>query len=296
MLKQESVPWPVRQITTLQSYTVNESALLGAAAANGFMTTLPDVDGVMRRTPLLMHYKDNVYGSLSEEMARLYYLLDRIEIKTGLIGDVATPESLQFGSVSVPIDASGRALIPYRGKSPALRYISASDVTNGKLPPETFTNKLVLVGATALGLGGIVLAVILPLLSPLWLLALSLAIAAALTGVNAWFWGEQQLALDLALPLLQVTLLAALNVSFGFVRETDRRRTLKSMFGHYVPPQLVDMMMDENENFSIEGQSRDMTYPFPGGAKNEQKDYTNASKRAISPIIDPHESELSRKS
>lgn len=320
LLEQNTLPWPVTQITSLRSYTTNEHRLQSAAAGNGFMTTLPDLDGVMRRTPLLMHFDGKLYGSLSEEMARLYYLINDIEIRTGAIGDVATPESLHFGSVSVPIDASGRALIPYRGPSPSFRYISASDVLNGKLPPETFTNKLVLVGATALGLGdvvatplqsiypgveihasmlagilaenfpmaprwadgvnlmlltlgGAVLAIVLPLLSPLWLVALSLAVIATLTGINAWFWSEQQLALDLALPLLQVGVLAALNISFGFVKEAGRRRALKSMFGHYVPPQLVDIMMNENEDFSIEGESRDMTVLFA-----DVRDFTTLSE------------------
>lgn len=301
--------WPLNQITSLRGYTVNQPTLQAAAAGNGFMTTLPDVDGVMRRTPLLMHYEGKLFGSLAEEMARLYYLLNDIEITTGLIGNIPTPEQLRLGSVSIPIDASGRAMIPYRSATPAFQYYSAADVLFGRIPSGTLANKLVLVGATALGLGdvvatplqsiypgveihasvlagilaeqlpmapkwadganlallivgGTVLAIVLPLLNPLWLVTLSLAVVAMLTGVNAWFWSRQHLVLDLALPLLQVGLLAALNISFGFVNEAGRRRTLKSMFGHYVPPQLVDLMVEKNEKFAIEGESRDMTVLF----------------------------------
>lgn len=306
---QAEVTWPLNQITSLRSYTVNQAALQAAAAGNGFMTTLPDVDGVMRRTPLLMHYDGKLYGSLAEEMARLYYLLDAVDIKTGLIGEVPTPELLQLGSVSIPIDANGRALIPYRGSSPAFQYFSAADVLAGRHPTGAFANKLVLVGATALGLGDVVatplqstypgveihasvlagilaeripmapkwadgtnllllivggstLAVVLPLLSPLWLVVVSVAVAALVTGVNAWFWSRQHLVLDLTLPLLQVALLALLNISFGFIKEAGRRRSLKNMFGHYVPPQLVDLMVERNETFAIEGESRDMTVLF----------------------------------
>jgi adenylate cyclase len=143
-------------IAKMPSYTGNLPVLQQAARHGGFVTTLPDNDGILRRSPFLIQYGDHLYGSLSLEMARLFYLLDDVTVNMARIGDRDAVESIKLGSVTIPTDGAGRVIIPYRGVSPAFHRVSATDILNGRFDPSLFENKIVLVGATALGLSDLV--------------------------------------------------------------------------------------------------------------------------------------------
>jgi adenylate cyclase len=309
LLGRDNVDWNIGTIRTMPAYTTSTPLLQEAALGNAFVTTLPDSDGILRRTPMLMRYGGKLYGGLALEMARLYFLLDDITINTGAIGDLALPESISMGSVTIPIDATGQALIPYRGPSPAFPYVSASDVLNGNFDPAVFDNRLVLVGATALGLGDIVaspvqniypgvevhasllsgildesfaaqppwaaganifltlvvggvLALLMPWLAAIPLLMVGLLSVSGLVVANFWYWQQHHLVLTLALPVTLFFFLTLINLTWGFLSESRQRGRLHDMFGHYVPPQLVDTMMQKPEAFNSEGESRTMTVLF----------------------------------
>jgi HD domain/CHASE2 domain len=53
--------------------------------------------------------------------------------------------------VSVPLDGKSNLLLRYRGTKHTFPYVSAADVLSGKAGPETFKDKIVFVGTTALG-------------------------------------------------------------------------------------------------------------------------------------------------
>ena len=122
--------------------------LLGqAAGASGFMNAAPDADGILRRVPLLMELDGHVYPSLA---------LAAMMAATGsrdLVLRVANINSgsLTIGDRVVPVDGRANALLRYRGKKQTFRYVSAADVMNGRVPPGTLQDKIVLVGTTALG-------------------------------------------------------------------------------------------------------------------------------------------------
>jgi adenylate cyclase len=109
---------------------------------------------------------------------------------------------------------------------------------------------------------GVVLAILLPLLTPIWLLFISTGIAVGIVLFNFWLWQEKGLALALAWPLLLILALGALNMTYGFIRENRKRAQLKNVFGQYVPPQLVEAMSQNPEAYSFEGESREMTVLF----------------------------------
>jgi adenylate cyclase len=60
------------------------------------------------------------------------------------------------GILRVPVDRNVATLVPYRGEGSAtggsFRYISLTDVLHDRVPPGELTNKIVLLGTTALGL------------------------------------------------------------------------------------------------------------------------------------------------
>ena len=93
-----------------------------------------------------------MYGSLEVQTIRLYLGLPSEQLtvnynQTGIV-------SLQFGDkLQVKPDSIGRLAINYRGPERTYPYYSIVDVVQRKLPPGTFKDKIVLVGASATGIG-----------------------------------------------------------------------------------------------------------------------------------------------
>ncbi len=143
-------------------YEGNVDILQKAAKGAGFFDTIPDSDGVLRRTPLVMRYGNNLYPSLALEMMRLYFFEEEFEIQTeaDLTGQFDRLAGIKVGQVFIPTDNIGQVLIPYTGtsnlgNSSPYTYISAVDVLNDTISPEqeeALFNSLALVGATATGL------------------------------------------------------------------------------------------------------------------------------------------------
>ena len=125
----------------------------------GFFNISSDADGVLRRALLVLPFgrssnPDDIdlYGSLEVQTLRLYLGLktEQVTVNYGPTG-VA---SLQFGEkLTVKPDWLGRVLINYRGPRETYPYYSIADVVNHKCKPGTFRDKIVLVGASATGIG-----------------------------------------------------------------------------------------------------------------------------------------------
>lgn len=112
-----------------------------------------------------------------------------------------------------------------------------------------------------LGLG-LVLALLLPFASALvYVLAAGVAAVAAVW-INLWLWVDQAFVTSLVGPLLAVAAVTSFNLVYSFFTETLQKRQLKSMFGQYVPPELVEEMSRNPEGISDAGERREMTVLF----------------------------------
>lgn len=149
-----------RAVISLQSmlgYTANVDVLQEAARGAGFFDTVPDIDGIIRSSPLIMQYGDEIYPSLALDMARLYLFADEFsaDIEADATGRKSELHGVFMGGVRIPTDANGRVRVPYIGPSRSYPYLSATDVLRGTLSAEEeelLFNSLVLVGTTATGL------------------------------------------------------------------------------------------------------------------------------------------------
>ena len=121
--------------------------LARAAGTTGFINATPDVDGRLRRVPLLVRQGDDVYPALA---------LAAVRRVTGgpLVLDARADGSmaLTVGSQTVTLDASGRMLVRHRPPSGRAALIGATDVLDGHVDPSLIQGRIVFVGATALGL------------------------------------------------------------------------------------------------------------------------------------------------
>ena len=110
--------------------------------------------------------------------------------------------------------------------------------------------------------GGIALALLVPLLSPLKATLASVLALALIAGLNVLVWTKGGLVLPLASSLLMTVLLYALNMSWGYFVESRSKRQFTELFGQYVPPELVDKMAEDPEKYSMEGKSEQLTVLF----------------------------------
>ncbi len=323
-----SLPEPALPVERLQGrplastswfgYGGNMDLFAAAAASAGFFNSATDPDGIVRALPLLAEYQGRYYESLALAMLRtalgmpdLYPRYARSEgdhdVLEGLI--------LRTGgrSLTLPVDGRLTALVPYRGLGDvtggSFRYISASDVLEGRLAAGSLKDRMVLVGSTAPGLvdlratpvarnypgvethanvlsafldgtnivqpeyargfdvlqllfSGLLLALLLPVLTAGWAVLLSAALVACLVGSNLWLYQGHGLVMPLATALVMALSAFTLNMVYGYFVESRSKRELATLFGTYVPPELVDEMVKEPERYSMDAANRELTVMF----------------------------------
>ncbi|HTQ59786.1 MAG TPA: adenylate/guanylate cyclase domain-containing protein [Candidatus Solibacter sp.] len=135
------------------------SALSSDSSWTGFFNEPPDTDGIVRRATLLLPY------GRSENPAEwdLYPSLD-IMAARALMGTEGQDTNLFYGPVGIAridfgkqlalrTDDLGQMLINYQGPWGTFHHYSIADVLHRSFTPGTFKGKLVLIGATATGIG-----------------------------------------------------------------------------------------------------------------------------------------------
>lgn len=143
--------------------------LIGSkAAALGHLNSYPDVDGAIRTEPLVLQYFDQYYPSLSLMIAAKSLNLGPADIHVKL------GQEVRLGNLRIPTDSTTQMhTFFYRGSEgrTAFPVDSFYDVLTGKIPASKYTGKIVLIGATAAGVGTAQVTPVSPSMDP----ALSLA-------------------------------------------------------------------------------------------------------------------------
>jgi len=140
------------QVPQAPAIVANLPDLAAAARELGYFNFLADDDGYFRRVPLVIQYGDEMAIPLSLAMLRAYHPADQLSITFTDDGEV---ESVHVGEVEVPVAADGQLLVNFRGARTTFKYVGAADVLAGRVPGDTFRDKLVLVGVTAVALADV---------------------------------------------------------------------------------------------------------------------------------------------
>ena len=117
-----------------------------AAAGRGLLNVDPE-RGVVRRVPLVASLDGTLVPALGVEMLRVAAGQPGFSMRVGRTG----VEALGIGDLVLRSASDGSVWLRYAPSDPA-RLVSAADVLAGRVDPRIFEGKLVLVGATALGL------------------------------------------------------------------------------------------------------------------------------------------------
>lgn len=184
-------------------------ALGEAAAAVGHLNQWLDPDGAVRREPLLVRFDGVAVPSMALAIAAhsLNLSADDLALRPG--------EGLSLGPSFIPTDGSARVLpqfYPDRAGAPAFPTVSFLDVLAGRVSPDLLRDRIVIVGATAAGVGTLFNTPVSPSLSPAAILA---HFSASL--LNGHFIGQPAWA---GLGALGALVLVAAYLAFAFPRLT----------------------------------------------------------------------------
>ena len=130
------------------------------------------------------------------------------------------------------------------------------DGTIKQKPPDVLGADILL-----LSLFTLLLAFLLPVLSPLRATALALTTLLAVSALNFLLW-TAGLAMPAAAVISTILALYALNMSWGYFVESRSKRQFAALFGQYVPPELVDEMARDPERYSMAGKNEELTVLF----------------------------------
>ncbi len=332
------------ELPEMQGYVGNVDTLQSGAEGAGFIDTVPDADGVIRSTPLILKYQQKIYPSLALDMARRFNLEDRFEpvIEAANDGTFRELSGIKMGDTFLPTDKRGRVRVPYIGASRSFPYISATDVLRDTLSDQQrqlLKSSLVLVGTTATGLYdlratpveavypgvevhanilnailssaprttidentqqktgtlgelmavldkakltpfptrpywdkgtigiiiiviGLCLSLVYPHLGPALLALSGSTFIAGLVVLNLYLWNNYNLDISLVILLLLVVVIAAVNMTYGFLKEGQHRKVIKGMFDQYVPPAHIDAMLNDPDKYNFSGESKQLSVLF----------------------------------
>jgi adenylate cyclase len=118
-----------------------------AARGHGIYSINPELDGTVRRVPLVALANGIVVPSLALEMLRVTAGAGATLIKT----DASGVRSVGIQNLEIPTDGKGRIWIHFSSPNPG-KYISAIDLLEGRVPAGRIAGKMVLIGTSAAGL------------------------------------------------------------------------------------------------------------------------------------------------
>jgi serine/threonine-protein kinase len=146
--------------------------IAGGAGAIGHLNVNPDVDGSVRTEPLVVRYYDQYFPSFSMMLAAGSLNLgpQDIEVRLG--------EGVRLGKLTIATDPFLQMYTYFyqgpEGRS-AFQIDSFYDVASGKIPAGKFRDKVVLIGATAAGVGSYQITPVSPAMPPVVTLAHSVS-------------------------------------------------------------------------------------------------------------------------
>jgi adenylate cyclase len=285
---------PTGVIVTYPGIIANTAVLESAAAGVGIINTFPEIDGVVRRAPLIIAVDGKLYPSLAMETLRVAAGDSTFQVKINENG-VEKMRIPQFGPVAT--DSLGRVWIDW---SIVSKSHSAVDL------PADFKGSIVIVGVTARGLANPV-ATAKGEVWPQDLQAALLGTMIAKTNIERPDWADAgEIA---ALTLLGVVLLflsrwtyvgliagiiflggivygsiyyydihrwlldstgivsglvLVLLHAYGvkFVSEFLQKQQIKRQFGTYLSPAMVEKLQKNPELLTLGGESRELSIMF----------------------------------
>ncbi len=126
-------------------------SLMRACRSFSLVNSDPDATGRVRYAPTFIEYAGGFYPSLSLQALKMYWGERNLFLDLGR----NRIEQIRFDTLVLPTDPYGRLLVNYRGPKGTFRTVSMVDVLEHRVDNDLLNDKLVLIGATSLGLSDV---------------------------------------------------------------------------------------------------------------------------------------------
>jgi adenylate cyclase len=279
------------QIVQYPGLIANVPQLENNAAGVGIVNTLPEVDGVNRRIPLIVTVDNKLYPSIAMETLRVAAGDSTFQVKL-FEGGVEKMRIPKFGPVTT--DNLGRIWIDWSQES---KHVSLTNL------PKDFGGAIVIVGPTAAGIGnpvptskgavwphevqasviatmanGVViqrpdwadgaeiLAVIVLSLALLFLsrwiyvgLTFGVFTGFAIYPISLYAFAENLWLLDSSLPVAAIVIVMLHAYGVKFVSEFLQKQQIKKQFGSYVNPTIVERLQKDPSLIKLGGERKELS-------------------------------------
>ena len=282
---------------------------LGEVAAGvGMMTTTPELDGVVRRMPLIVQVKDNYYSTLSLEALRLFGGKDSYQVKADEVG---VKSVRVFGFDPVETDTNARIWLNYKYTFPTVSFNSQDW--------STIQDKIVIIAPTAEGLTNMVptnlgtdyahivhatnLQMLIDetrlerkteffmheliitacicsiiIIGALWLPYMASLLFCAGSIMLLPYAGSQMfkdsMLYDFTWPLFTIFTTWSAATFVRFVQENKTKKLIKNQFEHYLAPSIVKLLQKNPNKLQLGGDTRELSILF-----SDLRDFTTLSEQ-----------------
>ena len=127
---------------------VNLPEITEVAAGGGYFNMVPVPEGKVRWLPMAISFGPDLFAPMVLVTLQHY----RQKVPMGITVSHLGVKTVRLGREQIPVDRFGRMFINYLGPPGMFPTYSAAKVLEGRLPREALKDKLVLVGATAMGI------------------------------------------------------------------------------------------------------------------------------------------------
>ena len=275
--------------------------LAKAADGVGVIATTPELDGVVRRMPMVVKLGTDMYPALPLEIIRVATGDPSYQIKTSEAG-IEAVRIPKFPVIKT--DSNGRIWLSQNTK---FTHVEAIDVIR-RTSTVDLTDKIIIVGLTAEGLGNIIatprgevyphdlqaqalqtlisgttisrpawadlaelsafillsiiLIVVLPRATIKTTLPLYAVLIAGVLYVHTYLFDMGNYLLDASYFLGAGSLLFFHGVFNNFVREFRQKQQIKKQFGTYLSPKMVEKLQQNPDLLKLGGDSRELSIMF----------------------------------
>ena len=263
----------------------------------GVINSVPEVDGVVRRLPLLMRVGEEVYPSVALEVLRVAVRDPSYQVKANEGGIVAMRVP---GFTTVNTDQNGRIWLRWNKE---FQTVSASQDDFSELE-----GKVVIIGTTAEGIGGVVasptgeqyshqaiatsLQTVLDgenIQRPYWAKLAEIGVSAfvglllivlvrftyySIVGLSIialvggvvygvqYLWTEYLYLMDATMPIVMIVLVGLHAVFNRFILEFRLKQQIKKQFEKYLDPRQVAILIKHPEKLKLGGDRKEMSFLF----------------------------------
>ena len=285
---------PQGKVVDYPGLIMSVAPIAGRAEGIGIVNTFPEIDGVVRRMPLVIMSQEKLYPAMALETLRVATQDPKVQVKIGDIG-VEALRVPKFGRIDT--DPLGRIWIDWRAEP--------KEHSLAKLP-DSFKGEIVIVGLSAAGLANPVatargevwphylqgtvfgtLATQSNIQRPDWadgaelaailvfgLLLISMTrwvyvgigfyiiLVGGIVGGSLYGYSHYKYLIDATLPALSMLIVALHAYSVKFIDEFLQKQQIRKQFATYLSPDLVAKLIKDPTLLKLGGEEKELSIMF----------------------------------